>query len=363
MNQNKNGYPESHRKRTAAQQTSTPNLYQQQQPQQQLSSQLNPNPHQSVSTAGQRRVAQERYLAAVAATAPGGQVPQQQQVYSNKNKNTMAPGGVAYAPPPSASDPYRHQVQQQQAQPPSSSMYGQAPPQQSYGPAAGGYQYRHSRQPQQQQSHAAPPAQSYTEVAATMASAGGSSVRPSMERPLMKLSVGLIETYKQINTVYYEERDQRRRNRAAAAAAEKKGGNGANNNGWDDENFDYIINPGEVFYNRYKIKERIGKGSFGQVVRAEDLETNQEVAIKIIKSKKPFLMQAKTEIELLTHLWEKDPDDQHNIGMCKPYGETGSRHCFVDEIGSHAGSSITFFLFNSALIDSFHVSKSPMPCL
>ena len=69
-----------------------------------------------------------------------------------------------------------------------------------------------------------------------------------------------------------------------------------------------------MFYGRYIIKERIGKGSFGQVVRAVDSKTNKDVAIKIIKSKKPFLLQAKTEIELLTHLVERDPDDEHNIG-------------------------------------------------
>ena len=90
---------------------------------------------------------------------------------------------------------------------------------------------------------------------------------------------------------------------------------GTNNNGWDDDNHDYIIHPEELFYkDRYKLKERIGKGSFGQVVRALDLSDNVDVAIKIIKSKKPFLMQAKTEIELLNHLNEKDTDDQHNIG-------------------------------------------------
>lgn len=131
------------------------------------------------------------------------------------------------------------------------------------------------------------------------------------ERPLIKLSVSLIDTYKNINTVYYQERDARR---AARSKSGKTGAGGTNNNGWDDENYDYIITTGELFYGRYKIKERIGKGSFGQVVRAEDMETHREVAIKIIKSKKPFLMQAKTEIELLTHLWEKDPHDQHNIG-------------------------------------------------
>lgn len=42
------------------------------------------------------------------------------------------------------------------------------------------------------------------------------------------------------------------------------------------------MNAGELFYGRYKIKERIGKGLFGQVVQAADLESKREVAIKII---------------------------------------------------------------------------------
>lgn len=131
------------------------------------------------------------------------------------------------------------------------------------------------------------------------------------DRPIIKLSVSLIDTYKQINTVYYEEKDARR---AARAKERQKKGQGTNNNGWDDDNYDYIISPGELFYGRYRIKERIGKGSFGQVVRAEDVEEQRDVAIKIIKSKKPFLMQAKTEIELLSRLNEKDSGDENNIG-------------------------------------------------
>lgn len=145
------------------------------------------------------------------------------------------------------------------------------------------------------------------------------------DRPLIKLSVSLIDTYKHINTIYYEERETRRAARAKEKANKKSSstaegsdggaaGSGTNNNGWDDENYDYIVNPGELFYGRYKMKERIGKGSFGQVVRAEDTQEGRDVAIKIIKSKKPFLMQAKTEIELLTHLKEKDTEDQYNIG-------------------------------------------------
>jgi dual specificity tyrosine-phosphorylation-regulated kinase 1 len=44
------------------------------------------------------------------------------------------------------------------------------------------------------------------------------------------------------------------------------------------------------------------------------METDKEVAIKIIKSKKPFLMQARTEIKLLKMLKDNDPEDEHHIG-------------------------------------------------
>jgi len=149
------------------------------------------------------------------------------------------------------------------------------------------------------------------------------------DRPVMKLSVSLIDTYKRINTVYYEDRDSRR---AVRAKEKTKKGQGAKNNGWDDENNDYIITPGELFYNRYRIQERIGKGSFGQVVRAEDTETKCDVAIKIIKSKKPFQMQAKTEIELLTHLNQNDQDDENNIVQLIGHFMYRDHQCLVFEM-------------------------------
>jgi dual specificity tyrosine-phosphorylation-regulated kinase 1 len=62
-----------------------------------------------------------------------------------------------------------------------------------------------------------------------------------------------------------------------------------------------------MLLDRYEVKQRIGKGSFGQVVRAYDHTNEVEVAIKIIKSKKPFMVQAKTEIKLLKLLVDKDP--------------------------------------------------------
>lgn len=71
------------------------------------------------------------------------------------------------------------------------------------------------------------------------------------------------------------------------------------NDGYDDEYFDYIVRSGEKFMDRYEIDSLIGKGSFGQVVKAFDLVEQEFVAVKIIKNKRPFLQQAQIEVRLL----------------------------------------------------------------
>lgn len=64
---------------------------------------------------------------------------------------------------------------------------------------------------------------------------------------------------------------------------------------------------------RYEILEVIGKGSFGQVIRALDHKTNTHVAIKIIRNKKRFLNQALEELNILGELLDKDADGSHNV--------------------------------------------------
>jgi len=148
---------------------------------------------------------------------------------------------------------------------------------------------------------------------------------------MRKLSVTLIDTYKLINQVYYEKR-KRRHDVAGQSKKERKN---TVNNGWDDEHYDYIVTEGEVFNGRYVVSTVIGKGSFGQVVKALDQQTSQLVAIKIIKSKKPFLQQAKTEIELLEFLNRKDPSDLACIVRLQEHFLFRGHQCLVFEMLSY----------------------------
>ncbi|EDQ92209.1 uncharacterized protein MONBRDRAFT_14418 [Monosiga brevicollis MX1] len=143
--------------------------------------------------------------------------------------------------------------------------------------------------------------------------------RDSRDRPMNKLSVNLIVTYRHINEVYYA-------NKRARKARAKK------NNGYDDENNDYIVRIGELWNDRYEIRGLLGKGSFGQVVEAVDKETDTRVAVKIIKNKSAFREQARIEIELLKRVATKDPTDSYHMVRMLRWFEHKDHLCIVFEL-------------------------------
>ncbi|KAI0989724.1 hypothetical protein GJ496_001696, partial [Pomphorhynchus laevis] len=184
-------------------------------------------------------------------------------------------------------------------------------------------------------------------LSTTQGLSGFDEKRPRNEAPLVRLSLNLLDTYQAINEVYSNKRKKRMpvngwpksqiqnderlfnsfggndgqsMHTANHTIMEKHHSNARNdkyqitnthNNicksssipddeqKFDDKNNDYIIRIGEVWNNRYNVINLIGKGSFGQVVKALDTKTNDHVAVKIIKNKKPFLNQAQIEVRLL----------------------------------------------------------------
>lgn len=146
--------------------------------------------------------------------------------------------------------------------------------------------------------------------------------------PLRKLSVDLMQTYRAINELHKHQQQPMQyesvgnkvtndfRKPAEAAIAKTTMTTttsttttttiGCNYGGmYDDANHDYVIRSGEIFFERYEIDSLIGKGSFGQVVRAYDHIERQPVAIKIIKNKRPFYEQAQVEVKLLNLISEQ----------------------------------------------------------
>uniref|UniRef100_A0ACB8FRG3 Uncharacterized protein n=1 Tax=Sphaerodactylus townsendi TaxID=933632 RepID=A0ACB8FRG3_9SAUR len=158
--------------------------------------------------------------------------------------------------------------------------------------------------------------------------------RDSATAPLRKLSVDLIKTYKHINEVYYAKKKRRALQVAPEDTSTKKERK-VHNEGYDDDNYDYIVRNGERWLERYEIDSLIGKGSFGQVVKAYDQQAQEWVAIKIIKNKKAFLSQAQIELRLLELMNQHDTEMKYYIVHLKRHFMFRSHLCLVFELLSY----------------------------
>ncbi|XP_078594162.1 dual specificity tyrosine-phosphorylation-regulated kinase 1B-like isoform X3 [Branchiostoma floridae x Branchiostoma japonicum] len=152
--------------------------------------------------------------------------------------------------------------------------------------------------------------------------------------PLRKLSVDLIKTYKHINEVYYAKKKRRAQQVQGDDTSHKKERK-VYNDGYDDDNYDYIVRIGEKWEDRYEIDSLIGKGSFGQVVKAYDHGDQEYVAIKIIKNKKAFLNQAQIEVRLLELMNKHDPEGKCYIVKLKRHFMFRNHLCLVFELLSY----------------------------
>ncbi|CAL4061278.1 unnamed protein product, partial [Meganyctiphanes norvegica] len=106
----------------------------------------------------------------------------------------------------------------------------------------------------------------------------------------------------------------------------------SSNYGYDDHQGSYIHIPHDHIQYRYEVLKVIGKGSFGQVVKAYDHKSHLHVALKIVRNEKRFHRQAQEEIRILEHLRKQDKDNTMNIIHMYDHFTFRSHTCITFEL-------------------------------
>ncbi|XP_024402989.1 dual specificity protein kinase YAK1 homolog [Physcomitrium patens] len=109
-------------------------------------------------------------------------------------------------------------------------------------------------------------------------------------------------------------------------------------NGLDNERHDLVLYFNQVLVNddgtrRYVVKDLVGSGTFGQVAKCYTEETNEYVAVKVIKNLPAYCTQARFEIGILHMLnREYDPNDQYHIVRSLDHFQHHGHLCIVFEL-------------------------------
>lgn len=93
---------------------------------------------------------------------------------------------------------------------------------------------------------------------------------------------------------------------------------------------DQIVNNTKKDY--YIIEDLLGKGTFGQVVRCSKLGHNCQYAVKVIKSKQAYMIQAKTEVVLLTKINKAEDNSTSRIVKLLDFFVFKNHFCLVFEL-------------------------------
>ncbi|GAA5924117.1 hypothetical protein JCM3775_005598 [Rhodotorula graminis] len=152
--------------------------------------------------------------------------------------------------------------------------------------------------------------------------------------PLKALTTALPQTYHLVNPafVYETSRNPRR--------VLTKPSKPAGNEGFDNEDSDYILYVNDVLgpedKDRYLILDVLGQGTFGQVVKCQNMKTHEIVAVKVVKNKPAYFQQSMMEVtilELVNNQWDKD--DEHHMLRLKDTFIHHSHLCLVFELLSN----------------------------
>ncbi|KAJ3498128.1 hypothetical protein NMY22_g19632 [Coprinellus aureogranulatus] len=84
---------------------------------------------------------------------------------------------------------------------------------------------------------------------------------------------------------------------------------------------------------RYLILDILGQGTFGQVVKCQNMKTHEIVAVKVVKNKPAYFNQSMMEVTILEMLNKTcDPNDEHHILRLRDSFIHRSHLCLVFEL-------------------------------
>lgn len=253
-----------------------------------------------------------------------------------------------YASPPTSAHPSQlPSLQQSSTLSSASSHYPQSATQQLN--AMFGHEPQSPRaQQQQQQQHQAntttksgPP--QFTKVTDVNLLAPRINAQPPFRRanpeggfisPLQALTTHLPSTYRICNPGFQYESSRNPRRVLT------KPSKGVKNDGFDNEDSDYILYVNDILgseetnhKNRYLILDVLGQGTFGQVVKCQNLKTQEVVAVKVVKNKTAYFNQSMMEVSVLDLLnGRMDKNDDHHILRLKDTFIHRQHLCLVFEL-------------------------------
>ncbi|KAH8555569.1 hypothetical protein BGW37DRAFT_435116 [Umbelopsis sp. PMI_123] len=141
-----------------------------------------------------------------------------------------------------------------------------------------------------------------------------SDVKPPSARPkpLVALTTQISEIYESANPKFKYNASSRPRRVLTKPSKPCK------NDGNDNDDYDYILYVNDILGSaegqRYLILDVLGAGTFGQVVKCQNIKTNEIVAVKVVKNKQAYFNQSMMELAILEMLNERyDKMDKHHI--------------------------------------------------
>ncbi len=157
------------------------------------------------------------------------------------------------------------------------------------------------------------------------------NVRPNS--CIKTIVINIIDTYNLLDPNYkYVKKEEEEKNIILTVPSEP-----VKNNGKDNENDDLIVSKEDEFKNKenkntYIIKDILGTGVSGQAFKVFCPNTNNYLALKIIKNNDLFRIRSLFEIKIMKTLNDNDKNDQYHIIRLHDFFMSNGHLCIVIEL-------------------------------